>query len=187
MTVRHYKKISNSQEETSISSSRKVELMIYLKNMAGYKMGYFKGMSYDEIRPIFEEECNRIQTLFKKDIEVEKSKTKRIVEETLPQESFKKLRTAKALRSEPIQEQQTEEPKELSEEELKKMLEIVPVEETKAEALQVKYPIIYWEIHTVGSRKYWKIIRVETSQRHIKSLKICSKDLTEKTLLHYGV
>ncbi|GJX73005.1 hypothetical protein Tco_0311600 [Tanacetum coccineum] len=40
------------------------------------------------------------------------------------------------------------------------MLEIVIVEEIKAEALQVKYPIINWEIHTEGSRKYWKIIRV---------------------------
>ncbi|GJR37970.1 hypothetical protein Tco_1213654 [Tanacetum coccineum] len=40
------------------------------------------------------------------------------------------------------------------------MLEIVPVEEIKAKALQVKYPIIDWEIHTEGSRKYWKIIRV---------------------------
>ncbi|GJR26806.1 hypothetical protein Tco_1103038 [Tanacetum coccineum] len=40
------------------------------------------------------------------------------------------------------------------------MMEIVPVEEIKAEALQVKYPIIDWEIHTEGSRKYWKIIRV---------------------------
>nr|GEZ76101.1 hypothetical protein [Tanacetum cinerariifolium] len=28
------------------------------------------------------------------------------------------------------------------------------------EALQVKYPIIDWEIHTEGSRTYWKIIRV---------------------------
>ncbi|GJW35643.1 hypothetical protein Tco_0058563 [Tanacetum coccineum] len=130
------------------------------QNMAGYKMGYFKGMSYDKIRPIFEEEYNKIQTLFKKDTEVEKTKTKRIAEETLLQESFKKLRTAEASRSEPIQEQPTEEPKELSEEELKKMLEIVPVEEIKAEALQVKYPIIDWEIHTEGSRKYWKIIRV---------------------------
>ncbi|GJY36536.1 hypothetical protein Tco_0421914 [Tanacetum coccineum] len=111
-------------------------MMIYLKNMAGYKMGYFKGMSYDDIIPIFEEEYNRIQTLFKKDTEIEKTKTKRIAEETLLQENFKKLRTAEASRSEPIQEQPTEEPKELSEEELKKMLEIVPVEETKAEALQ---------------------------------------------------
>ncbi|GKC48331.1 hypothetical protein Tco_1066053 [Tanacetum coccineum] len=58
------------------------------------------------------------------------------------QESFKKLRTAEASSSEPIQEQPTEEPKELSKEKLKKMLEIVPVEEIKAEALQVKYPII---------------------------------------------
>ncbi|GJZ78948.1 hypothetical protein Tco_0643785 [Tanacetum coccineum] len=94
-------------------------------------MGCFKGMSYDEIRPIFEEEYNKIQTLFKNDTKVEKTKTKRIAEETLFQESFKKLRTAEASRSEPIQEQPTEEPKELSEEELKKMLEIVPVEEIK--------------------------------------------------------
>nr|GEY90264.1 hypothetical protein [Tanacetum cinerariifolium] len=28
-------------------------MIVYLKNMAGYKMNYFKGMSYDEIRPIF--------------------------------------------------------------------------------------------------------------------------------------
>ncbi|GJW25470.1 hypothetical protein Tco_0039281 [Tanacetum coccineum] len=93
-------------------------------------------MSYDEIRPIFEEEYNKIQTLFKKDTEVEKTKTKRIAEETLLQESFKNLRTAEASRSEPIQEQPTEEPKELSEEELKKMMEIVLIQEIKTEALQ---------------------------------------------------
>ncbi|GKF87798.1 hypothetical protein Tco_0258675 [Tanacetum coccineum] len=117
-------------------------------------------MSYDEIRPIFEKEYNKVQTLFKKDTKVGKTEKKRVAEETLLQESFKKLRTAEASSSEPIQEQPTREPKELSEEELKKMTEIVPVEKIKAEALQVKYPIIDWEIHTEGSRKYWKIIRV---------------------------
>ncbi|GKD79827.1 hypothetical protein Tco_1342448 [Tanacetum coccineum] len=30
----------------------------------------------------------------------------------------------------------------------------------RVEALQTKYPIIDWEIHTEDSRKYWKIIRV---------------------------
>nr|GEZ01157.1 hypothetical protein [Tanacetum cinerariifolium] len=40
------------------------------------------------------------------------------------------------------------------------MLEIIQVSEFKVEALQVKYPIIDWEIHTEGSRTYWKIIRV---------------------------
>nr|GEY06600.1 hypothetical protein [Tanacetum cinerariifolium] len=29
-------------------------IMIYLKNVAGFKIDYFKGMSYDDIRPIFE-------------------------------------------------------------------------------------------------------------------------------------
>ncbi|GJR73050.1 hypothetical protein Tco_0085415 [Tanacetum coccineum] len=146
------------KKPVSIAQARK-NMMTYLKNMVGYKMHYFKGMSYEQIRPLFEVEYNKIQTLFKKDTDVEKTKTKRVAEETLHQESFKKLRIVEASSSEPIQEQSTEEPKELSEEELKKMLEIVPVDEFKLEILQVKYPIINWEIHTEESRKYWKIIR----------------------------
>ncbi|GJT56538.1 putative ribonuclease H-like domain-containing protein [Tanacetum coccineum] len=77
-----------------------------------------------------------------KDPEVGKTEKKRVAEETMLQESFKKLRTAQASSSEPIQEQSTEEPKELSKEDLKKMMEIVPVEEVKAKVLQAKYPII---------------------------------------------
>nr|GFD20647.1 hypothetical protein [Tanacetum cinerariifolium] len=34
--------------------------MLYLKNMAGFKMDFFKGMSYDDIRPIFEKHFNSI-------------------------------------------------------------------------------------------------------------------------------
>nr|GFB58710.1 hypothetical protein [Tanacetum cinerariifolium] len=33
-------------------------IMMYLKNVAGFKMDYFKGMSYDDIRPIFEAKFN---------------------------------------------------------------------------------------------------------------------------------
>nr|GFA54142.1 uncharacterized mitochondrial protein AtMg00810-like [Tanacetum cinerariifolium] len=33
-------------------------MMIYLRNMVGFKMDYFKGMKYDEIRPIFEKYFN---------------------------------------------------------------------------------------------------------------------------------
>ncbi|GJT66972.1 hypothetical protein Tco_1018452 [Tanacetum coccineum] len=50
--------------------------------------------------------------------------------------------------------------KELSEEELKKMMEIVPAEEVYIEALQVKRPIIDWEVYSEGQIKYWKIVRV---------------------------
>ncbi|GJT04376.1 hypothetical protein Tco_0838838 [Tanacetum coccineum] len=159
-------------------------MMTYLKNMAGYKMNYFKGMSYDEIRPIFEVEYNKLQTLFKKETEVEKTKTKRVVEETLLQESFKKLRADEASRSEPVQEQQTKESQELSEEEVQKLLVIVPVEEIYVEALQVKYPIINWEVYTEESRLYWKIIRVgdhiEAYQTFADMLKKFDRDDLEK-------
>nr|GEV75106.1 putative ribonuclease H-like domain-containing protein [Tanacetum cinerariifolium]GEV75113.1 putative ribonuclease H-like domain-containing protein [Tanacetum cinerariifolium] len=33
-------------------------MMIYIRNMAGFKMDYFKGMKYDDIRPIFEKYFN---------------------------------------------------------------------------------------------------------------------------------
>nr|GEU33077.1 uncharacterized mitochondrial protein AtMg00810-like [Tanacetum cinerariifolium] len=41
--------------------------------------------------------------------------------------------------------------------------QLVPVEEVYIEALQVKHPIIDWEIHFEGQRNYWKIIRVRGS------------------------
>nr|GEU65327.1 putative reverse transcriptase domain-containing protein [Tanacetum cinerariifolium] len=48
----------------------------------------------------------------------------------------------------------------VSEENLKEMMQLVPVEEVYVEALQVKHPIINWEIHSEGKKYYWKIIRL---------------------------
>nr|GEU48406.1 reverse transcriptase domain-containing protein [Tanacetum cinerariifolium] len=59
-------------------------MIIYLKNMVGFKMNYFKGVTYSEIRPLFEkhfnynqdflEEVNEEVTLPKKEVEVEAHK-----------------------------------------------------------------------------------------------------------------
>nr|GEU99218.1 reverse transcriptase domain-containing protein [Tanacetum cinerariifolium] len=43
------------------------------------------------------------------------------------------------------------------------MMQLVPVKEVYMEALQVKHPIIDWEVHTEGERSYWKIIRLGES------------------------
>nr|GEV91352.1 hypothetical protein [Tanacetum cinerariifolium] len=48
----------------------------------------------------------------------------------------------------------------ISKEDLKEMMQLVLVKEVYVEALQVKHPIIDWEIHTEGKRDYWKIIRL---------------------------
>nr|GFC76323.1 hypothetical protein [Tanacetum cinerariifolium] len=61
------------------------------KNMAGYKIQYFKGMTYDQVRPISEKEYNNVQTFLKSDRDEEPSK-KRVSKETLLWESYKKLR-----------------------------------------------------------------------------------------------
>nr|GEW68701.1 putative ribonuclease H-like domain-containing protein [Tanacetum cinerariifolium] len=54
-------------------------MMVYLKNMAGLKMDFFRGMTYTEIRPIFEKHYNSIQAFLEKgekEIEEEGSKRK---------------------------------------------------------------------------------------------------------------
>ncbi|GJR18273.1 hypothetical protein Tco_0966800 [Tanacetum coccineum] len=60
------------------------------------------------------------------------------------------------------------------------MMMVVPVEEVYVEALQVKYPIIDWEVYTEESRKYWKIIRVgnhtEAYQFFEDMLKVFDRD-----------
>nr|GEW98187.1 hypothetical protein [Tanacetum cinerariifolium] len=53
-----------------------------------------EGMTYDKVRPIFERECKKVQTLFNPDKDVEEPKKKRVADETLLQESFTKLKAA---------------------------------------------------------------------------------------------
>nr|GEX50435.1 hypothetical protein [Tanacetum cinerariifolium] len=150
---------SLKRKPISIAQAKK-NMIIYLKNMAGYKIEHFRGMTYDKVRPIFEREYNKVQTLFIPDKDVEEPSKKRVAEETLLQESFKKLKAVEVLGSHSTQDTPTDDPKEMSEEDVKNMLEIILVSEFKVEALQVKYPLIDWEIHSEGSRSYWKIIRV---------------------------
>nr|GEV39675.1 putative ribonuclease H-like domain-containing protein [Tanacetum cinerariifolium] len=97
-----------------------------------------QGMTYDKVIPIFEKEYNKVQTLFKPDKDVEEPQKKRVAEETLLQERFKKLKAVKVSGSESIQETLTNDPKEMSKEDVQNMLEIVPVSEFKVEALQLQ-------------------------------------------------
>nr|GEU83724.1 hypothetical protein [Tanacetum cinerariifolium] len=102
-------------------------MMVYLKNMAGFKMDFFKGMSYDGIRPIFEMYFN-LNVAF-----LEKSK------EQLEEEESRALKRT----SESFEEKEAKKQK-LDEEvgELKKHLQIVPNDDddvyTKATPLSLK-------------------------------------------------
>ncbi|GJS54427.1 bifunctional protein FolD 1, mitochondrial-like protein isoform X1 [Tanacetum coccineum] len=52
-------------------------MMVYLKNQGGYKMKDFKGMSYDDIRPIFEKVWDQIHSFVPMDSEEEVQRLKR--------------------------------------------------------------------------------------------------------------
>nr|GFA85826.1 hypothetical protein [Tanacetum cinerariifolium] len=49
---------------------------------------------------------------------------------------------------------------EFTEEKMKEMMQLVPVEDVYVQALQVKHPIIDWKVHTEGQKSYWQIIRL---------------------------
>nr|GEX25125.1 hypothetical protein [Tanacetum cinerariifolium] len=117
--------------------------MSVLKSHSGWKTKRFKGMTLEEIRekfiPIWKQIEYFVPMASKEEGERFKRKGLR-----LEQSNPKKIKTAE----------------EVSKEDLKEMMQLVPVEEVYVESLQVKHPIIDWEIHSEGQRNYWKIIRL---------------------------
>nr|GEV33017.1 hypothetical protein [Tanacetum cinerariifolium] len=65
-------------------------MIVYLKNMAGFKMDYFKGMTYDEIRPLFKKHYNYNQTFLD-----EVNKTFKVLEIVVRQEKDVKVESSK--------------------------------------------------------------------------------------------
>nr|GEU86545.1 hypothetical protein [Tanacetum cinerariifolium] len=114
-SIRKYQNLK--KKPVSIAQARK-DMIIYLKNMAGYKMEFFKVMTYDKVRPIFKKEYKKVQTLFKPDKDVHETKKKRVADETLLQESFKKLRAVEVSGSESTQETPSNDPKEMTKEDV---------------------------------------------------------------------
>ncbi|GKC76842.1 hypothetical protein Tco_1127616 [Tanacetum coccineum] len=101
-------------------------------------MSHFKGMSYEDIRPIFERvwDYNQSFVPMESDSLVPKKaagSSKRNAEEELIQDSSKKQKIGES--SVPVEESDDKEPVKLSQEELQKLMIIVPEEGMHVEAL----------------------------------------------------
>nr|GEV30792.1 hypothetical protein [Tanacetum cinerariifolium] len=131
-------------------------MMIYLKNMARFKMDYFKGMNCDAIRPIFEKYFNSNMAF------LEKSK-----EELEEEESIAVKRKSESLEEKAAKKQKLDE----EVEELKKHLQIVSNDDddddvyTEAAPLALKVPVVDYEIYTENNKPYYKIIRANGSHQ----------------------
>nr|GEV34787.1 putative reverse transcriptase domain-containing protein [Tanacetum cinerariifolium] len=137
-------------------------MIIYLKNMAGYKMNYFNRMSYDEIRDLFKKHYNYNQAFLNKVNEGIKVQEKKVRQEKEVEVESSK-REGNSLEQEITKKQKIEQ----ETEELKKRLQIVPDNDdvyADATPLASKIPIVDYKIHTKRNKPYFKIIRVNESQ-----------------------
>nr|GEW45788.1 hypothetical protein [Tanacetum cinerariifolium] len=70
-------------------------MMVYPKNMAGFKIDFFKGMSYTDIRPIFKKHFNSVVAFLEKgeeELKEEASKQSKRKSESFKQQAAKKQR-----------------------------------------------------------------------------------------------
>nr|GEW43434.1 putative ribonuclease H-like domain-containing protein [Tanacetum cinerariifolium] len=140
-------------------------IIMYLKNVDGFKMDYFKGMSYDDIRPIFEAKFNSIMAFLlktKDHIEEDKNRALQKINETPAKRATKRRKLDKEV------------------EDLKIHLQIGPNEDDdvyiKATPLARKVPVVDYEIIKINNKPYYKIIRANgTHQLYISFLTLLRK------------
>nr|GEW25938.1 hypothetical protein [Tanacetum cinerariifolium] len=75
------------KKKPQTEAQSRMNMIMYLKNVAGFRLDYFKGMSYDDIRPIFEAKFNsNIKFLLKtkEQIEEEESRALQSINDITP-------------------------------------------------------------------------------------------------------
>nr|GEV03634.1 hypothetical protein [Tanacetum cinerariifolium] len=150
-------------------------MMIYLKNMAGFKMNFFKGMTYNEIRPLFEKHYNSNQAFLER---VEEEVT--IQEKEIKEEGSK--RKGKSLEQKIAKKQWMDE----EAEELKIHLQIIANDDddvyTEATPLSSKVLVVDYQIHHENNKPYYKIIRAGGTHKLFLSFIILLKNFDREDL-----
>ncbi|GKE05842.1 hypothetical protein Tco_1397860 [Tanacetum coccineum] len=166
----------------------------YLKNQGNFKITDFKGMSYNEIRPIFEKLWDFNQNFVPMDAEKERTKSpekerskspdkerspEKIEEEKVVTQEEKEevAKEPGAKRKKSIPRKSTRKRQRLEEDsetdELKSLLEIVPREEAPidVESISTKFPIVDWKTYILSETfMYYQVFRADGSSKNYKIL-----------------
>nr|GEX95739.1 hypothetical protein [Tanacetum cinerariifolium] len=156
----YIKRYQVMKKKPQTESEARKNMMIYLLNTAGYKMDFFKGMSYDDICPIFQARFDaNMRFLFKsrEEMEEEDQEVLKSINETPAQKAAKRRKLNK----------EAQEAKDL-----KKHLEVVDDEDddvfTEATPLARKFPVVDYQIVVINNKPRFKIIKAdETHQLYI--------------------
>ncbi|GJT33407.1 hypothetical protein Tco_0923826 [Tanacetum coccineum] len=156
-------------------------MVMYLKNQAGYKQSYFKGMKYEEIRPIFEKVWDQTHTFIPMDSE---DKEKDSEKKGTRKKSLARKRAGEKQSEESTKRQKIED--DVEKEELKAYLDLVPREEfaMEIESLATKYPIVDWKTHVLTENfMYYQIFRADGSFKNYKIFSEMLDDFDRRDVL----
>nr|GEW85655.1 hypothetical protein [Tanacetum cinerariifolium] len=157
----HHAKILKYQAQQSMPLSKKEQKEFYmsvLRSHAGWKTKHFRGMTLEEIKEKFILVWKQLEDFMPMSSKEEGERVKRKGLK-LDHESAKRIKTSE----------------DVSEEDLKGMMQLVPLEEVYVEALQVKHPIIDWEIHSKEKREE-DLHQLWTLVKETLSIKQATKD-----------
>ncbi|GKD50721.1 hypothetical protein Tco_1279697, partial [Tanacetum coccineum] len=170
----------------------------YLKNQGNYKISDFKGMSYNEIRPIFEKVWDFNQHIEPMDLEHGSERMKspeKIEEEDVDtQKEMKEVSKesgAKRKKSLPRKSTRSTVKRQKMElddekEDLKVYLDIVPREDVAedVESLFIKYPIVDWKTYVLTNFfMYYQIFRGDGSSKNYKVLSETLEDFDRQDVM----
>ncbi|GJZ60088.1 hypothetical protein Tco_0615904 [Tanacetum coccineum] len=142
-------------------------MCIYLKNQGGYKLSHFKGMSYEDIRLIFERVWDQNNAFVPKDSEIEKEVMKR------PGFNFQQKSSKKRSREDSNEDNAKKHKLEddAEKKELRDSMDVVLRDDIAidAESFATKYPIVDWKTHVLTENMmYYQIIRGDRSSKNYK-------------------
>nr|GFB27559.1 hypothetical protein [Tanacetum cinerariifolium] len=168
MRYHGYKKKSQSESE-----ARK-NMIDYLKNTEGFKMAFFKGKTYDQIRPIFQARFDaNMRFLLKSKEEMEKEQEEII-------KSINETPALKAAKRKRMRERAKED------ENLKKQLEVVVDEDddvfVEATLISRKVPVVNYEIVMINNKPRYKIFRADDTHQLYTSFITLPKNFDREDL-----
>nr|GEU34797.1 hypothetical protein [Tanacetum cinerariifolium] len=170
----YIKRYQGMKKRPQTESEARKNIMIYLKNTAGYKMDFIKRMTYAQICPIFQARFDEnIRFLFKsrEEMEAEDQEIIKSLNETHAQKAAKRRKL-----SEKAQEV----------EDLRKRLEVVEDEDddvfVEATPLASKVPVMDYQIVLIDNKPRFKIIRADETRQFYISFATLLKNFDKEDL-----
>nr|GEZ25490.1 hypothetical protein [Tanacetum cinerariifolium] len=170
----YIKRYQGMKKRPQTESEARKNMMIYLKNTAGYKMDFFKGMTYAQICPIFQARFDEnIRFLFKSREEIEEDDQEVIksINETPAQKAAKRRKLSK----------EAQEAKDL-----RKRLEVVEDEDDdvfiEATPLVRKVLVVDYQIVLIDNKPRFKIIRADETHQFYISFTTLQKNFDREDL-----